>query len=259
MRPVVVKLGGSVITEKSRAFSVRRRVLARIAGEISGCREGLVIVHGGGSFGHPVAKRYGLAEGFAGGRQLAGVVETHMAMVRLNGEVVRALASRGVPAMPVQPSSCMVTEDGRIARAELSPLRRMLSLGLVPVLFGDVVPDSRRGFSILSGDQIVAFLAVRLRAKRVVVGVDVDGVFTADPKEDGRARLLRRVTPSDLDRMTFGRPDADVTGGMVAKIRELFLPASRGIHVEIVNAMKPGLLARAIRGETNLGTVVSAK
>jgi len=257
VRPVVVKLGGSVITEKSRAFSVRRGTLARIARELSGSREGLVVVHGGGSFGHPVAKRYGLAEGFRDRRQLRGLAETHMAMVRLNSEVVRAMISSGIPAVSVQPSACMTTRDGRIARAELSPLRRMLSLGLVPVLFGDVVPDERRGFSILSGDQIVAFLAVRLRARRVVVGADVDGVFTADPRRNRDAELLRRVTPADLQRMRFSSPEVDVTGGMAAKLRELFYPASRGIHAEIVNATRPGVLARAIRGESNLGTVVS--
>lgn len=259
MRPVIVKLGGSVITDKSKKFSVRRKTLERIAEEIAGCGERLVVVHGGGSFGHPVAKEYGLADGFKNRRQLLGFALTHLAMVKLNQEVVKTFTSRGLPAVPVQPSACMIVGDGKIVEAELRPLRSMLSLGLLPVLFGDVVPDERRGFTILSGDRMVSFLAVLLGAKRLVVGVDVDGVFTANPKIDRSAELLKEVTPADLKRMSFGGDSADVTGGMAAKISELFLPARKGIRVQIVNAMKPGVLARAIKGETNLGTVVKAR
>ncbi|MEM2795768.1 MAG: isopentenyl phosphate kinase [Candidatus Hadarchaeales archaeon] len=259
MRPVIVKLGGSVITDKSRKFRVRRRILERIADEIAECGEELIVVHGGGSFGHPVAKEYGLTEGFKNERQLKGFVLTHLAMVKLNQEIVKTFAFKGIPAVPVQPSACMVVSDGRIVEAELRPLRNMLSLGLLPVLFGDVVPDERRGFTILSGDQIVSFLAISLKAKRVVVGVDVDGVYTANPKISKSAELLKEIAPVDLKRMSFGESSTDVTGGMYAKVSELFLPAKKGINVQIVNAMKPGILARAIKGETNLGTVVKAR
>jgi len=172
---------------------------------------------------------------------------------------VKTFAFKGIPAVPVQPSACMVVSDGRIVEAELRPLRNMLSLGLLPVLFGDVVPDERRGFTILSGDQIVSFLAISLKAKRVVVGVDVDGVYTANPKISKSAELLKEIAPADLKRMSFGESSTDVTGGMYAKVSELFLPAKKGINVQIVNAMKPGILARAIKGETNLGTVVKAR
>jgi len=259
MRPVIVKLGGSVITEKSGRFRVRRGVLRRIAKEIAECGEELVVVHGGGSFGHPIAREHRLAEGFTSEKQLFGFAQTHAAMVELNREVVGALLAQGLPAVPVEPLACVITSGGRIARAELGPVRRMLQIGLLPVLFGDVVLDLKKGFTVLSGDQLVSFLAVRLRAKRVVVGADVDGVFTSDPKSDPNARLLREVTPADLQKMRFGTSTVDVTGGMAGKLFELFSPAGRGIPVQIVNAAKPGILARAIRGEAVLGTVVRAR
>jgi len=254
--PVVVKLGGSVITDKRREFSLRRGTLRRLAGELEGV-EGMVLVHGGGSFGHPLAKRYGLTGGLRGPEQLRGFLEVRKAMERLNLHVVGELRRRGLPAVPVPPSSCCVLEGGRIRRMELGPVRRMVELGLLPVLYGDAVMDLKQGVNILSGDRLVAHLALRLGASRVVLGVDVDGVFTEDPKLNPEARLLRVITPADWRGL---RPSPsggwDVTEGMLGKVRELLALARKGIESQIVNACKKGVLRRALQGDRSLGTLV---
>ncbi len=259
--PLIVKLGGSVITDKHTPFRVRRKVVKRLAHELKSARGPLVLIHGGGSFGHPLASKYGIANGYRSKTQLMGLSLTHGAMEQLNVEVVGALQKAGLPAMGVQPSSCVVVDGGRIRHMELVPVRKLLELGMVPVLYGDAVPDISQGMSILSGDQIASYLARELRASRVIMGVDVDGVYRKGRKSSKRVEIIRRITPDDEKLLsslgTAGK--GDVTGGMRNKVRELLEAAKEGIEAEIVNASKPGVLERAIRGERGLGTVVSGR
>jgi len=218
-----------------------------------------VIVHGGGSFGHPVALKYEIAEGYESRRQLMGLSLTHRAMEKLNAHVIDALQKVGIPAIAIQPSACAVVNEGRIIFMELAPVRKLLELGLVPVLYGDAMPDLGKGMSILSGDQLVVHLAKDLGAERVILGADVDGVHTIDPKKDKEAKLIPEITPTNWLEVekSLGRPDGpDVTGGIANKIKELLTLAERGVEAEIVNAMKPNVLKRAILGEHGLGTKI---
>ncbi len=261
-KPLIVKLGGSVITDKQRRFSVRRETLRRIARELAAAKEPLIVVHGGGSFGHPIASKYGIAKGYAYKRQLMGFSLTHRAMEELNRYVVDALKEAGIPAMTIQPSACAVVRNGRIISMELAPIRKLLELGITPVLYGDVAPDLSRGMSILSGDQLVMYLARELGASRVILGVDVDGFYTADPKSHKDAKLVREVTPEswrDLAKSANNSKVKDTTGGMSKKIEELLPLAELGVEAEIVNAARPGILRRAVLGERGLGTRIIAR
>jgi isopentenyl phosphate kinase len=259
MKPLIVKLGGSVITDKGKPFTVRPGVIKRLARELKGIKSPLIIVHGGGSFGHPLASRYKITGGYREKTQLIGVSLTHRAMEKLNSYLVEALQGEGIPAMAVQPSACLIASDGRIESMQLEPVRKMLALGLVPVLYGDVVFDAKKGVSIISGDQLVSYLARKLSVSRVVFGVDVDGVYTACPKKDNRAELLRVITPADVDLVSsLEKGDqGDVTGGMRAKVLELLELARLGIEAEIVNAAKPNVLREALQGKSGLGTVIT--
>jgi isopentenyl phosphate kinase len=183
-------------------------------------------------------------------------------MEKLNVRVVDALQGAGIAAVALQPSACVVVEDGRIKSMELTPLRKLLELGITPVAYGDAVPDLKRGMSILSGDQLVTGLAWELGAARVILGVDVDGVYTADPKVNKNAKLVSEITPASWREISGSMGAAggeDVTGGMANKVRELLALAERGVGAQIVNAAKPGVLKRAILGERGLGTRVVAR
>ncbi len=261
MKPLIIKLGGSVITDKRRRFTVRRATLTRLARELAAARGPLVVVHGGGSFGHPVASKYGIAEGYKNKGQLIGLSLTHRAMERLNAHVVEALQNAGLPAIAVQPSACAVVSDGRIQSMELAPIKKLLGLGMVPVLYGDAVPDFRKGMSILSGDQIVAYLARKLNASKVILGVDVDGVYTANPKKYKQAKLVRKITSIDREFVaSLGAAGVkDVTGGMRSKVKELLALAARGVEAELVNATRPGVIRKAVQGKRGLGTVVRGR
>jgi isopentenyl phosphate kinase len=257
----ILKLGGSVITKKNEPFVHASKTIRRLAREIAKADiKSLIIVHGGGSFGHPIAKEYSIKQGYKDPRQLYGLAKTHLSMLRLNHIVMTALMEEGVPAFPIQPSSCFVTKGGRIDWLNIDAILDIQRLGLVPVLYGDVSFDQKIGFTILSGDQIVSYLSIRLGATRIVMGIDVDGLYVSNPKTDPSSRLLHRV---DLSKQRNGiknlgvRSDiVDVTGGMGGKLQELIPALRNGAEAILVNALRPKRVLKALRGEAVIGTVL---
>lgn len=260
MDVLAIKLGGSAITEKDEKFSVRKEVLERVADELASIQESFFLVHGGGSFGHPLASEYDLASGYSEERQIMGFSKTHRAMEKLNSKVVEALLNAGQPAIQMQTSACTVVENGKIVSIELQNIRKLLDLGIPPVLYGDVVPDLNRKMSILSGDQLIAFLARKLEASKVILGTDIDGVFTSDPKKSDRYELIPEITPESWEkighRVDFC-PERDETGGMKNKVDVLIDLAKKGIESHIINLKKPGNLKQAILTDKRVGTKIT--
>ncbi len=260
IKPAVLKLGGSVITNKREPMTPNLPEIERLSREIAEAKVShLVLIHGGGSYGHPLAEQYALSGGYKEQTQLVGFSQTHQAMVALNKLVVDALIRQNMAAVGLQPSSLVVTSSGRIRSIEEQPLRNMLEMGFLPVFCGDAVFDSDLGFTILSGDQLAAFLAVQLGAGKIILGADVDGLYTSDPKSDPSARLIRRATLSDLRNMEHEIEKArvtDVTGGMAGKMAELIPAVEKKISALIVNAVTPNNIYKALKGEEVVGTTI---
>jgi isopentenyl phosphate kinase len=259
-KTTVLKIGGSVITDKSGELAARTQAIDRLADEIQKVNvKNLVIIHGGGSFGHPSAQRNAIKEGFKNPSQLMGFAETHHFMTVLNGLVMDSLIMHNVPAVSITPSSCITTENGRIKTFEDTSLGMMLKIGFTPVLYGDTVTDTKLGFTILSGDQLVSALAVRFDAERVVIGVDVDGLYDADPKTNKGAKRYAQLTLQELRKLQgqLGKSSAwDVTGGMFGKMTELIPALEKGIPTSIINATKPNYIYKALKGEKIEGTLI---
>jgi isopentenyl phosphate kinase len=257
----LLKIGGSVITDKSGELAARIQEIDRVTGEIKeASAKSLIVVHGGGSFGHPSAQKYRIKEGVKEASQKIGFAETHHLMTVLNGLVMDCLIWYGIPAVSVTPSSLIITESGRMKHFEDTFLRMLLQMGFTPVLYGDAVLDSKQGFAILSGDQLVSSLAMRFNAYRIVVGVDVDGLFNADPKVDKKAKLFAHLTLAELKELLkkMCKPtSSDVTGGMYGKVAELLPAVEHGIPVMLVNASKPGNISKVLEGKTVEGTIIT--
>jgi isopentenyl phosphate kinase len=259
-RPIILKVGGSVITDKKDELAAQTEEINRLADEIQKANvDNLIIVHGGGSFGHPLAQRYAIKDGLKEDSQKIGFSETHHVMTVLNGLFMDSLIWHNVPAVSITPSSCLMTEDGRIKSFEGAPLRTLLKMGFTPVLYGDAVLDTKLGFTILSGDQLVSVLATRFDARRIVIGVDVDGLYDADPKVEKNAKLFKHLNLEQLKKVQrkLDRPTAcDVTGGMLGKITELVSAIELKVAVNIVNAARPNHVYKALKGEAVEGTII---
>jgi isopentenyl phosphate kinase len=245
----VLKIGGSILTDKSQPEKARPEEIKRVAEEVATASQDLILVHGAGSFGHIPASRYGLPESFSP----RGLRATHESVARLNALVVEALARAGANPMPVHPFSALVLRDGRIAGFPLGPLGLMIENGLLPVLHGDVAMDITRRAGIVSGDQLVPYLARSLKAEIVAVGTDVDGVMRG-------GKTIPEMGKRDLPALAGAvgeSSEVDVTGGMRGKLMELLELAEAGIESTIFNASLEGQIERALRGEA-LGTRVRA-
>ncbi|MEI7434533.1 MAG: isopentenyl phosphate kinase [Methanomicrobiales archaeon] len=231
---VLLKLGGSVITDKAADGIIRSDEIEWIAETIAE-RKGisLVIVHGAGSCGHPEASRYRVSSGVSAENR-EGIFITHMAVRRLNDSIVRALRGSGVEAVGVQPLSACIADKGRLISCEYRQLECMLDLGIVPVLHGDMVMDCTSGACVVSGDQLVRVLSLSLGMQRIGLATDVPGVYS-----DGR--VLPEITPAMADTLLLGDSrHTDVTGGMRGKVKELCQLAEAGIPSDIFHVSRIG-------------------
>ncbi len=254
---LLVKLGGSVVTEKAHLRTPRSAAIRRLARELASLGESLLIVHGAGSYGHILASRHRLNEGGSTlpRRQVAARVQADVR--ELDGLVVRALNRAGLAAIPIPPSAVLSLDDGRVSAMDLTPFLEFASMEFTPVTFGDVVRDVRRGFSVCSGDLLMLELARAFRPKRAVFAADVDGLFTVDPKRRRAARLLETVGPDDLSRIEFSSSSrTDVTGSIEGKLRRMFEIADHAGECLIVNGNVKNRVRDALRGRHVVGTRV---
>ncbi len=207
--PVVVKLGGSVITVKDKPYTIDRRSLDKAAGAIAEyytSRETLtpriVIVLGGGSFGHYEVEKLTKEKGVLGPLEAAMV---QARMLDLSREVLRVFLELGGPVTLHPPHTYCDGSD-----CNYSIFLRDALYGLVPVTYGDMVYDDR-GARVLSGDDLAAHIADALRARCLIYVTRKGGLVSA------AGRILARYT--GVERLQEEEQEGyDVTGGIKRKI-----------------------------------------
>ena len=260
---VFVKLGGSVITDKATPETARPKVIGRLAGEIAVALATrpdlrLVVGHGSGSFGHPVAQRYGTHLGVHSPADWRGFAATAAVAARLNRLVADALVAAGVPAWSIQPSASARCRDGELLSLEIGPVEEALTHSLVPLLYGDVALDEVRGGTIISTEQIFAYLARRLHPGRLLMVGEVDGVFESDPIRDPAAQPIPEITRqnwAEVRALLGGSHATDVTGGMLAKVEEMVTLVRElpGLIVHLLSGLRPGTVESALRRPSAAG------
>jgi len=254
---IVVKLGGSILTTKGGAKRVRGATLARLASELRGTPD-LVVLHGAGSFGHVLARRARLREGLRTPAQRKAAAQVRRDVLALHTAVLDALGAAGLRAWSLPTGALALAADGELDALPVAPFQAAVEQGFVPVAMGDVVLDAKQGIAIVSADAVAQHLAAHLGVERMVFATDVDGLFDRDPALPG-AQLLRETTPAHLRAMRFGGSrNPDVTGGMEGKARAIADMAARGCEVWVVNGLVPGRVRDAVRGKTGVGTRVLA-
>ncbi len=245
----VLKIGGSVLTDKGEIRKARKDTIKRISKEIAqAARKNLILVHGAGSFGHPQAKVY------LKSREVKDALITHEAVKELNWLVVSALTDCGQKAIPLNPLSAVVSKGGKIEYKLNDQIELALKQGIIPVLHGDIILDDKDGFCIVSGDQLVVYAAKEFKASRVGLGTDVDGVL------NDSGVVIRNLTLQDVEKQNIkGSEHVDVTGGMKEKVELLLQLAARyKIHSVLFNAAEESNVVKFLRGDDDLvGTMVT--
>ncbi len=246
-RVVIVKLGGSVITDKSKPYSYRPDVASALAEEIASSDEKVVVVHGGGSYGHTAAKQQGISSEDAA-TTAAGVSKTRQAMHDLDNLLARTFMESRLSPYVFEPFDAAL----KAGKAQLGRwLRELMKQGLTPVTFGDVVLTPS-GFKVLSGDLIVLELAKVLEPDRCVFAMDADGVY-----EEGTRVIIPELKPAKIRKMHV-LPGQDATGGMKLKLDAAARIAALGPKVCFVSGYRRNEFSKALKGLEFYGTTVRA-
>lgn len=252
-----LKLGGSLITDKSKARTPRPEVLARLMAEIAAARAArpglmLVLGHGSGSFGHVEGSKYGTRQGVRSPEQWRGFAEVQAAAAELNRLVVDAARAAGLPVLNLPPSASAVCRDGVLATMAVDPLAAALAHDLVPLVFGDVALDEVRGGTIVSTEDVFRYLAAILRPERILLAGIEAGVLAHWPGGE----VVPALDPGSTLGNIGGSHAADVTGGMAGKVREMLALAEAvpGVSVRIFSGAIPNLVYSALLDEARPGT-----
>ena len=274
---VFLKLGGSVITDKTQPYTPRLDVMNDLALQIKTALQThpdlrLILGHGAGSFGHVPASEYRTRDGLpprptplthrerddTEENYWKGYAEVWYQASSLNRHVMNALHKAAVSAIALPPSASVIASDGKVAIWETTPIRMALAAGVLPVIFGDVVFDEVRGGTILSTEDLFGYLARALTPDRILLAGIEAAVWEDFPT---RARKIDRITPQSFHTVREGVGKsiaADVTGGMESKVKQMLELAQEfpEMTIHIFSGEEPGNVARAISGET-LGTLIS--
>ncbi|MFH1780042.1 MAG: isopentenyl phosphate kinase [Candidatus Micrarchaeota archaeon] len=260
---VLVKFGGSVITDKAMAFTAKPGTIARLGKEALAFTKKnpgqLVLAHGGGSFPHQHAHEFETHKGFIQPDSKLGFAKVQDAASTINRIVIDNLLKAGLHAVSLQTSAGVIARDSRIVNWDLSALKLFLKEGFVPVPFGDAVLDEKQGCSIISADEILFYLSKELKPARVIMVGNVDGVFENFPPAKGEAPIavLNRARFQEMKYNVKGAAGKDVTGGMLHKLERLIDVAQMGVEVQIINGDAPGRFEDALLGKKVMGTTIT--
>jgi glutamate 5-kinase len=140
----------------------------------------------------------------------------------------------------------------------LSTLRTLLRLRVVPIINeNDTVVTDEIRFG--DNDTLGALVANLVEADALIILTDQDGLFTADPRRDATATLVRIAQAGDpaLETMAGGAASQLSRGGMLTKILAAKRAARSGAHTIIASGREPDVLIRLARGEA-IGTHLEA-
>jgi len=256
----IIKLGGSVITDKSKPLTAKREAIRRLGREIitSKYKGKLIITHGSGSFGHSVAKKHKTAEGHNGKRSLRGMVLTSSVAIEINRIVMEEFIKLDMMVKSFTPSSFIISKNKKFSKGFIDPIKHTLKSDVVPVVFGDVVMDLERGFCIFSAEKVVKYMVNSLQKKYNIASIiyctDTEGVY------DEKGVTIPEITSKnfkDVKKQIGKSGSADVTGGMIHKVEEsLKLAKKYGFEVKIINGNKKDNLKKVLGGKAVKATKI---
>ena len=217
---IIVKFGGSLITDKSSDKpKINHSHLETIGKILKQKNYDLIIVHGAGSFGHPIAKKFGIAKGLDESlEQKEAIIETRKQMQKLNNILCGYLNDEGITTTSIAPSSTIITNGPKeIIDFPFKLFDKSLKEDKIPVTFGDVTQDEKQGINILSGDILMMELTKYYKPLYSIFVMDHPGVYDGDPNNPD-SKIKPIVRAEIIKKLNNTQKGADVTGGLIGKI-----------------------------------------
>ncbi len=232
---ILIKFGGSIITDKNIPYKARPDVIRRLAQELKKIKDFcIVLAHGVGSFAHTSAKEFGGKKGY---KSKWGIAKVARDAMEINRIVMDILIEEGLPAVSLRPMSMMITSAGKLKKNLFEIIEEVINQGLIPVIYGDVIWDKKWKSTIYSGERTLNEIGLYLQKEgfnvtRVIQVGETNGVY--DDKEK-TIPSINKTNWKSIEQYVFNSKRADVTGSMKHKIENALLMANKGIETWITN------------------------
>ncbi len=271
----VVKLSGKATEDHDNLSSLAEELALLHQVGIRIC-----VVHGGGKQLSDLASKLGIEQTIIEGRRVTDDATLEMAKMifagKINTDILAALRNRSIEAVGLS------GVDGNIVHAERRPPKEVLNretgersqvdYGHV----GDVVEINSRLLSVLlnegylpvisslgadsegtvfniNADTIAAEIAVQLKAEKLILLSDVDGIYLRPGEPETK---LSRLTAAEADTII---KDGTATGGMIPKLQSITTLLSRGVHsAHILSGTTRNALLSEIFTDSGTGTMIVA-
>jgi len=237
---ILIKLGGSIVTNKERPQSARRKTIDNILKQIKKIDEPKILVHGGGSYGHYWSVKYGMHTKPAR-YSLKGLSVVKNSMIELDKMILDNAAKNKLNTYSLPPTDFM--NGDKPIRNKIQKIGEIAKSGLIPITYGDALWYSQKKSYILSGDVIMTTIGKILKPRLSVFVLDVDGVYS-----DTKSKKL--IYDFKKEKPTISKNRMDVTGGMTRKISEAIKMSKSGLKVFFVNGNKPQRIIDATSGKS---------
>lgn len=247
---ILIKLGGSVITDKNVPYTFKRRRTTRLINEIASSTDNdFIVVHGGGSFGHPGAEKFELnTKDPKNVAEATSKVQNHMRV--LNNRIIEMMIDERLPAVSIPGGIVTKYTDGKLRDLNSDIFHRYIDIGTVPVTFGDVALDEKRKVTICSGDDLM--LGLCEKAEKAIFVSNVDGIYK---KGELVYEFTEEMYPLVKKDIKTTETSIDVTGGMNRKVEKM-LEISENCRTFVINGSKKDRLKRMLNGKDTVSTEV---
>ncbi|HET9946866.1 MAG TPA: isopentenyl phosphate kinase [Patescibacteria group bacterium] len=253
---ILIKLGGSVITDKSKPYTFQEQVAQTLIKQIKKANKPVLIAHGAGSFAHTSAKKYGGTHGYT---NTLGISHVSKDARELNQLIISEFLAEDMPAVSFSPMSMIVSDKGKTVGQFFESLEETIKQGIIPVVFGDVIWDKTWKSTIYSGERVLNDIAFFLLKKKYPI-TKIIQVGKTSGVYDTVGKTIPHITQENwptLRKMVFGSDETDVTGGMEHKVIQAITLAKQGLSTLLINGTKENELSKALLGERVEGTLIS--
>lgn len=261
MKKYIIKIGGSIATNRYRYCELNHINLERIGKEIGLAYNQqdmqLVILIGAGSFGHLISHEYNLHKGFTDKKQLCALRNVTCNMWELANILAETLSKNGMPTYCFHTPSYLISDNSEVEELFFKPIEYCINLGVTPILWGDINFDRTMKFTNVSGDKIAVYITKYFKADKVLMFSDVDGIMQDYGSE--QEKIIKRIDDTNykqaLQEMRISNK-IDISGGMKVKLESLSKLIGTGIMGFVGNGNKDSIIYDVLMGNEALGTYI---
>ncbi len=249
---VLIKIGGGLITDKTKPFTVREDMM-RVAAQgihlaiVKNPNASFLVANGAGSFGHYLASQE--AEQNTEAARVARIKGIHESVEKLNQLFTRHLLANDIPAISISPSSCISGNIGTVTSTSFEAVIAAIHDARLPSMYGDIIDDGSDKGLIISTETLFEIVLDAIDSMfddiHVIYAGETAGVL------DANKVVIPEITTSswrEIGSVIENTPGFDVTGGMRHKVESALRAAHVAKSVHIVTGKDPETIAAALSG-----------